>query len=220
MSQFIVPQTTTYPVNHPRQKAITEAIISDLIINCNMPLSITDNKHFIHFLSIMDTEYTAVSRRTITSRLDTVVSERQSKLISEMATVENLSVTVDIWSDRRMRGFLGVTAHWMNTAANAITWKSHLLACNRYKGLHTGERICEEFEQICDQYKIKQKIDHIICDNAANTKKAFTTCFPRSAEADEDDDDCLDDAELWNALPVDEEERLNAVVEEVLNLST
>lgn len=209
LSQFIVPQTTTYPVNHPRQKAITEAIISDLIINCNMPLSITDNKHFIHFLSIMDTKYTAVSRRTITSRLDTVVSERQSKLISEMATVENLSVTVDIWSDRRMRGFLGVTAHWMNTAADAITLKSHLLACNRFKGSHTGERICEEFEQICDQYKIKQKIDHIICDNAPNMKKAFTTCFPSSAEADEDDDDCLDDAELWNALPVDEEERLN-----------
>ncbi len=198
MSQFIVPQTTTYPVNHPRQKAITEAIISDLIINCNMPLSITDNKHFIHFLSIMDTKYTAVSRRTITSRLDTVVSERQSKLISEMATVENLSVTVDIWSDRRMRGYLGVTAHWMNTAADAITLKSHLLACNRFKGSHTGERICEEFEQICDQYKIKQKIDHIICDNAANMKKAFTTCFPSSAEADEDDDDCLDDGELWN----------------------
>ncbi|KAF4114355.1 hypothetical protein G5714_004578 [Onychostoma macrolepis] len=39
-------------------------------------------------------------------------------------------------------------------------------------------------------------------------KKAFTTCFPSSAEADEDDDDCLDDAELWNVLPVDEEERV------------
>lgn len=56
LSQFIVPQTSTYPVNHPRQKAFIEAIISDLIINCNMPLSITDNKHFIHFLSIMDTK--------------------------------------------------------------------------------------------------------------------------------------------------------------------
>ncbi len=61
---------------------------------------------------------------------------------------------------------------------------------------HIQER---EFEQICDQYKIKQKIDRIICDNAANMKKAFTTCFPSSAEADEDEDDCLDVAELWNA---------------------
>ncbi|XP_056598289.1 zinc finger BED domain-containing protein 4-like [Triplophysa dalaica] len=188
MSQFIVPQTTTYPVNHPRQKAITEAIISDLIINSNMPLSITDNKLFIHFLSIMDAKYTAVSRRTVTSRLEAMVSERRSKLIREIATVENLSVTVDIWSDRRMRGYLGVTGHWMDTTADAITLKSHLLACNRFKGSHTGERIC------------------------ANMKKAFTTCFPSSDEADENDDDCLDDAELWNALPVDEEERLNVTL--------
>lgn len=149
-----------------------------------MPLSITDNKHFIHFLSIMDTKYTAVSCRTITSRLDTMVSERQSKLISAIATAENLSVTMDIWPDRRIRGY-GVTAHWMNTAADAIMLKSHLLACNRFKGSHSRERICEEFEQICDQYKIKQKM---------------------AAEADDDD------AELCNALPVDEEERLSVTL--------
>ncbi len=106
----------------------------------------------------MDTKYTAVSRRTTTSRLDTMVSERQSKLISEIATAENLSVTMDIWPDRRIRDY-GITAHWMNTAADAITLKSHLLACNRFKGSHTGERICEEFEQICDQYKNQTKDD-------------------------------------------------------------
>lgn len=38
-------------------------------------------------------------------------------------------------------------------------------------------------------------------------KKAFTTCFPSSVEADEDDDDCLDDSKRWNSPPVDE--RLN-----------
>ena len=93
-----------------------------------MPLSITDNKHFVHFLSIMDTKHTAVSRRTTTSGLDTVVSERQSKLISEMATAVNLSVSVDIWSDRRMKGSFGFTAHWMNTAADAVTLKLYHLS--------------------------------------------------------------------------------------------
>ncbi|KAI2644463.1 Glutamate--tRNA ligase [Labeo rohita] len=39
-------------------------------------------------------------------------------------------------------------------------------------------------------------------------KKAFTPCSPNSAEPEEDDD-FLDDPELWNDLPMDEEERLN-----------
>ncbi len=114
-----------------------------------------------------------------------------------------MSVTVDIWSDRRMRGFLGVTAHCVNIEVEYLQLKSHLLACNRFKGSHTGERICEEFEQICEQYQIKKKIDHVICDNAANMKKAFTTCFP--GHGDEDND--VDDPDIWDELTFEDQER-------------
>ena len=100
-----------------------------------------------------------------------------------------MSVTVDIWSDRRMTDFLGVTAHWVNIEDDYLQLKSQLLACNRFKGSHTRERICEELEQICEEYQIKKKIDHINCDNAANMKKAFTTCFPGQGEEDDDLDD-------------------------------
>ncbi|KAI4830100.1 hypothetical protein KUCAC02_001753 [Chaenocephalus aceratus] len=117
---------------------------------------------------------------------------------------DNVSVTVDIWSDRRMRGFLGVTAHWIDLNNDNLQMRSQLLACNRFKGSHTGERICEEFEQICEQYQIKKKVDHIICDNAANMKKAFTTCFPEQ----EDEEDDLDDSDIWNDLTVEEQERV------------
>ncbi|KAL3062204.1 hypothetical protein OYC64_010173 [Pagothenia borchgrevinki] len=103
-----------------------------------------------------------------------------------------------------MRGFLGVTAHWIDLNNDNLQMRSQLLACNRFKGSHTGEIICEEFEQICEQYQIKKKVDHIICDNAANMKKAFTTCFP--GQGDEEDD--LDDSDIWNDLTVEEQERV------------
>lgn len=69
--------------------------------------------------------------------------------------------------------------------------------------LTTGERICEELEQICEEYKMKKKLDHIICDNAANMKKAFTTCFlGQKNEEDEDDSD------IWNDLLPEEQARV------------
>ncbi|KAL3048812.1 hypothetical protein OYC64_008317 [Pagothenia borchgrevinki] len=118
-----------------------------------------------------------------------------------MSNLNHVSVTVDIWSDRKMRGFLGVTAHYLEQDEERIELKSNLLACDRFKGSHTAERICEQFEAICDEYSIKNKIDYIISDNAANMRKAFTVCFPTEQEdEDVDEEDDLDDPELWHDL--------------------
>lgn len=69
------------------------------------------------------------------------------------------------------------------------------MACNHFKGSHTAERICKQFEAICDEYDIKDKLDYI-SDNAANMRKAFTVCFP----TEDEDGKPLDDPQLWHDL--------------------
>lgn len=97
ISQFIESRTVQlYKYNHPQQKAITNPILSDLILNCNMSLSIIVHQSFHHFLSIMDSKYSPVSRRTVTSKLDSQVADRQTKLKNEVAMADNVSLTVDI----------------------------------------------------------------------------------------------------------------------------
>lgn len=131
ISQFIESRTVQlYNCNHAQQKAITNSILSDVIIKYNMPSSIIEHKSFHHFLSIVDNKYSPVSRRTITSKLDSLVADRQMKLKNELAMGNNVSVTVDIWSDHRTRGFLGVTAHWINIENYGLQLKSQWLACN------------------------------------------------------------------------------------------
>lgn len=147
-----------------------------------------------------------MSQRTITTKLDEVVAERHMKIKADLEKADSVSVTVDIWFDRKMRGFLGVTAHWLNSDDDYLYLKSILLACSRFRGAHTGERICEEFEQICEEYKMKKKLDHIICDNAANKKKACATCF--LGQENEEDDNNLDDSDIWNDLLPEEQERV------------
>ncbi|XDV25941.1 hypothetical protein PO909_029765 [Leuciscus waleckii] len=172
-------------MSHPQQKAISNAILSDLIIDCNFPLSIVENKSFRHFLAVLDSKYTPVCRRTLTTKTESLAEERRLKLKTQLSNTDYVSVTVDIWSDRKMRGFLGVTVHWMERDAERVQLKTNLLACNRFKGSHTAERICDQFEAICDEYNIKAKLDYIISDNAANMRKAFTVCFPSEQEEDQ-----------------------------------
>lgn len=43
---------------------------------------------------------------------------------------DTVALTVDIWSDRRMRGFLGVTVHFME--GNELS--TALLSCKRFFG--------------------------------------------------------------------------------------
>ena len=72
------------------------------------------------------------------------------------------------------------------------------------------ERICDQFEVICDEYNIRDKLDYIISDNAANMHKAFTVCFPTEQE-DDDDGDHLD-PELWHDLTLEDQQTVDAAL--------
>lgn len=210
ISQFLDSRAECYSMSHPKQKAITNAILSDLIIDCNFPLSIVENKSFRHFLAVLDSKYTPVCRKMLTAKTESLAEERRSKLKTQLSNSQHVSVTVDIWSDRKMRGFLGVTVHWMERDSERVQLKTNLLAINRFKGAHTAERICDHFEAICDAYSIKDKLDYIISDNAANMRKAFTVCFP--GEQDDEDDGDLDDPEIWHDLDVEEQQAVDAAM--------
>uniref|UniRef100_A0A9J8C8A2 HAT C-terminal dimerisation domain-containing protein n=1 Tax=Cyprinus carpio carpio TaxID=630221 RepID=A0A9J8C8A2_CYPCA len=212
ISQFLDTRVGRYSTSHPQQKAISNAILSDLIIDCNFPLSIVENKSFRHFLAVLDSKYTPVCRRPLTTKTESLAEERRSKLKTQLSNTDHVSVTVDIWSDRKMRGFLGVTVHWMERDAERVQLKTNLLACNRFKGSHTAERICDQFEAICDEYNIKAKLDYIISDNAANMRKAFTVCFPSEQEEDDDAGDNLDDPELWHDLTLEDQQTVDAAM--------
>ena len=177
IQQFV--RQEVYGRGHMRQRVITESLVEDLIVGCNFPLTIVENNRFRHFLSVMDPKYTAVNYRTVMKHVESSAAAIRTRIKGILAEAENLSVTVDIWSDRRMRGFLGVTAHILTTTnEEGLRLASYLLDCSRFRGSHTGERISEAFEAICDEYDIRHKLNFVICDNAANMKKAFSICFP------------------------------------------
>lgn len=207
MSGFFSAGDVTYSSGHPRQTAITNSIVMDLIVKCSMPLSIVDNNNFRQFLHVLDPKYTPVARSTITSsKLPQLVETAKERIKEKLEAASFVSITVDIWTDRRMRAYFGSTAHYITHQAESgvPVLASNLLCIERFSGSHTGEKIAESLDKLVDEYNIRDKIIYVISDNASNMRKAFSLAFP---EPDSDNDDSenetevdVDDADIWNSL--------------------
>jgi hypothetical protein len=72
---------------HGKQKAISKSIVEDLIVNCSMPISIVENAHFRHFLSVTDPQSTSIPRHTVSKMLDKLVQSGKDGLTNQLSAV-------------------------------------------------------------------------------------------------------------------------------------
>ncbi|CAI5669729.1 unnamed protein product [Oreochromis niloticus] len=109
---LFAPSIHLFSPNSPRQKAITQSILQDLIVGCSLPLSIIENPHFRYFLNVLDSKYPPVSRTTLTEKLiPHLVTKVKGDIIKALEVQPNVAIKTDLWSDWRLCTFLGVTAH-------------------------------------------------------------------------------------------------------------
>ena len=212
-----------YSPNSSRAQAINRSLVDDLIVGESLPLRIVESTGFQKFVQTMDPMYRPPCRNTVKAKIKSNVKVVQERIISCLDECNNVNVTVDIWSDRVMRSFMGITAHVMKE--NPLNLATYTLACCRFVGSHTGERISQQFNKVMEDYKVKQKLDFVITDNASNMKKAFTVSFPSSVGTSEDEnaDETgpetessldtsidLDDDTVWSSLDDLEQEEMDS----------
>ncbi|XP_062579450.1 zinc finger BED domain-containing protein 4-like [Saccostrea cucullata] len=189
--------TSKYSSNDPNQQQITDALLH-FIAGDLLPLSIVDSKYFQNLMEKVNPKYQLPSRKHLST---TLIQEKSTEIRNElkenMARAVSLCLTVDIWSNRQMRGFLGITGHYIHE------WqmKSVMICCKRFKGKHSAENIRHEYEETVSSYDIYDKINNIISDNAANMVKAFDFALPgfqeehksiTEEESESDDEDNCD----------------------------
>lgn len=107
----------------------------------------------------MDHKYLPMARTTVSYKLDKKVEILRKTLCDRPAGVKIMSLTINIWSDRRMRSYLGINAHYLSTTN---TLQSSLLSCDRFSGSHTGEKVAAEIERVLNYYQLRQKVDFVI----------------------------------------------------------
>lgn len=182
------------------------------------PICPIENDHFRHFLSVMDRKHDSVS---VASTLDSLYERSCKAVKKKLKSVLKIDLTVDIWSDRRMRGFLGMTAHAIVIDDDhKLKLSSFLIGCDRFSGSHTGERISTALNEIKEKFNVINKIDCIITDNASNMHKAFNASFPVIEPVDNCNEvfvdnhaSDVDENELWEDLPEIELDKINAMLD-------
>jgi hypothetical protein len=198
--------STSYGSASPQQKLLLSSLVNDVIVNCGMPISVVDNPHFRSFLKKMDPKFTPPCRQTVTnSLLPRLKLSKQLKLQEILDSSSDVSLTADIWTDRRMHAFLGVTVHTFNRG----TPVSYLLSFQSFKGSHTGVAIAEALESVITDNMLQGKIRGIVTDNASNMRKALSVLLEapdtsNSAGNDELENTDVDDPTLWEDSPLDD----------------
>ena len=77
-----------------------------------------------------------------------------------------ISFTMDVWTDINMKGYMAVTAHWLQQVSlqqsgrlqPKITLRSDLIGFVHIPGSHTGERLSEVFLYIIDRLRLSKKV--------------------------------------------------------------
>jgi hypothetical protein len=203
MSSFVeIKRAGSYNHVHPRQRSLTSSLVEKLIIDCCLPISIVDNVHFCSFLSDLDPKYTPPCRQTVTySILPDMLTTKTNHVKALVKRFTDVSLTTDIWTDRRSHAFLAITAHAFTDGMP----QRALLSFKAFAGSHTGERISEAIIDVIDEFGLKNKVKYIVTDNASNMRKAIDVMFRMQDEmshttddiGDADGHNTIDDPLLW-----------------------
>ena len=186
-----------YSPNGQRQVQLTEALVT-FVAGDLMPLSIVESPRFRSLMSLADQRYQLPSRKLLRVKLLPETSAKMKEnIVQRLQKASSVCVTVDLWSNRQLRSYIGITAHFINESEWSL--ESIMLACARFKGSHTAEAINEKFQKEAITFGILSKISFIVTDSAANMIKAFSLpCFePELPEesSDSDDDEMVDDCD-------------------------
>jgi len=173
--------TTKWTSTDSRQVLLTNKLI-DLIAVDLLPLSLADSPRFRTLMETAQPNFVIPSRKHLsTSLIPLRANSVQSSIKLLLLQTSSVCLTVDLWSSRDMRSYFGVTAHFISD----YELKGVMLACTRFVGSHTADRIFAEYSDLAAKYDIKPFL--VITDNAANMVKAFSI-FPEELSQDTDEE--------------------------------
>jgi hypothetical protein len=154
-----------------KQSRIILSITKNLIIRCNLPFNLVENTGFRDFMKECNFKCEPISAKKIKRDIIPLLTNKVLKTIHEtLNSINHVTLTVDGWSDRRCRSFLGITCHFIN---NKMMSQAYLIDFLRFKSPHTSENIKQLTEEVLERFNIKEKVFKIITDNASSMIKAY-----------------------------------------------
>ena len=216
-------KTEQLPTSQPtlpqvlKKKMTPKDLVADFVVECSQPFSIVESPSFQRLVDgLSNGNYKSPSRRVLTEHIGKQRSQQKEETKALIAKQEYVCTTADVWSTKK-RSFLGVTCHWIN---DSFERESCALACDRFQGSHTFDKIAEKLQFWHDMYGLSpEKISKTVTDNASNFIKAFKE-FGLKIKLGDLSDEVLngDSSEMKAILPEKREYVRELLVKHVENL--
>ncbi len=169
------------------QKNVDHAVLN-FVTQSLQPFNVVEQPSFKAFLHDLQPNASLMSRATLRRKMDEAALKMKTNMKKAMSEIDFIATTTDCWSSRR-RGFIGVTAHWVDP--KSLERCSVALACRQLKGPHTFDVLACALNDIHSEFGIQYKVVRTTTDNGSNFLKAFRIY----GEQDENNNSALDETE-------------------------
>ncbi|XP_043865298.1 uncharacterized protein LOC26527238 [Drosophila mojavensis] len=165
-----------------------DSLIVSFVVNTMSPISIVEHPSFKALLEGTQ-QSTArpkiMCRQTCNKQITAKYCKYLENTKETLKKVDFVCTTADIWSSSR-RSYLGVTVHWIES--HTFERKSATLACRRFKGTHSYDKVAELIVEIHSEFDLSpNKTFKTATDNGSNMVKAFAS-FGQHEDAVENPD--------------------------------
>ena len=110
-----------------------------MVVKDLQPVYIVEREGFCDFVNVPEPQYTTVSRKHLQQiLLPSCHIKVEEATKSALMEIDTCSLTLDIWSSRRMHAYLGITRHFVTKEWEVL---SLLISCSQLHGCHTSENI-------------------------------------------------------------------------------
>ena len=152
----------------PKQKEGENLLVKAISSNL-LSLSVVENSDLRNLFKFLKPRFRVPGSKKLDSNLQQQSEVIKLNIVKLFGVTKNVYITLDIWSNRQMRSFVGFTAHFCVN----FKLKTVMLCCKRIRGSHTAENIHKVYEDVMSRFGVARKIAGIITDNGANVVAAF-----------------------------------------------
>lgn len=148
-----------------------DKLITNFVVKGLHPLATVDQQEFKELVTGLCPSATVMARRTLGRRIDDMCKTEMQNVKDRLNEQQYVCTTADVWSTSK-KSYMGVTCHWLDS--NTLSRQSVALACRRFTGAHTFDRIADMLCEINNDFGlVPKKIVATVSDNGSNFVKAF-----------------------------------------------
>ncbi|CAF1297516.1 unnamed protein product [Didymodactylos carnosus] len=117
--------------------------------------------------------YSCPSRSIIRTKLKRLYKTERQKVKTSLESVKSLSITTDVWSNRKQESYFTLTGHYFEDD-NLDRIKHTILSFKSFNGSHTADRYASKIQKELEKLNLESKTFTMTTDGAANVKNMCT----------------------------------------------